>query len=253
MSDTRKPAAKLGLSPVSAAIWRNQNPKGVFYSVTFERSYKDETGKYQTSPPSTRATCSRCRNLPTRPIRNSANSAPPTGTPDNRTKPAQSSPHSGRALITPPLLPNNIATPKEQPRMQQHTEPWRPPGTKRRRIRLLLVRAIPFPSCCPCCDSDAERYASRAHFYLRRIKVSIPFASWFMRISAAASCARMTRATPPEISFRKFRRLNLARGGLRPSPLHPFPCAAGGSGNRARFRTFGFIRVVAFRAWAVRP
>lgn len=49
MSDTRKPAAKLSLYPVSAAIWRNQNPKGVFYSVTFERSYKDEAGKYQTS------------------------------------------------------------------------------------------------------------------------------------------------------------------------------------------------------------
>jgi hypothetical protein len=49
MSDSRKPAAKLSLYPVSAAIWRNQNPKGVFYSITFERSYKDEAGKYQTS------------------------------------------------------------------------------------------------------------------------------------------------------------------------------------------------------------
>lgn len=49
MSDTKKPAARLSLYPVSAAIWRNQNPKGVFYSVTFERSYKDEAGKYQTS------------------------------------------------------------------------------------------------------------------------------------------------------------------------------------------------------------
>jgi len=49
MSDTKKPAAKLSLYPVSAAIWRNQNTKGVFYSVTFERSYKDEAGKYQTS------------------------------------------------------------------------------------------------------------------------------------------------------------------------------------------------------------
>jgi hypothetical protein len=49
MSDTKKPAAKVSLYPVSAAIWRNQNPKGVFYSVTFERSYKDEAGKFQTS------------------------------------------------------------------------------------------------------------------------------------------------------------------------------------------------------------
>jgi hypothetical protein len=49
MSDTKKPAAKINLHPVSAAIWRNQNPKGVFYSVSFERSFKDEAGKWQTS------------------------------------------------------------------------------------------------------------------------------------------------------------------------------------------------------------
>lgn len=51
MSDThsKKPAAKVSLYPVSAAIWRNQNPKGTFYSVSFERSYKDEAGKFQTS------------------------------------------------------------------------------------------------------------------------------------------------------------------------------------------------------------
>jgi hypothetical protein len=45
----KKPAAKISLYPVSAAIWRNANPKGVFYSVTFERSFKDESGKWQTS------------------------------------------------------------------------------------------------------------------------------------------------------------------------------------------------------------
>ena len=49
MSDTRKPAAKVSLYPVSAAIWANRTQKGVFYSVTFERSYKDDNGKYQTS------------------------------------------------------------------------------------------------------------------------------------------------------------------------------------------------------------
>jgi hypothetical protein len=49
MSDTKKPAKKINLHPVSAAIWRNQNPKGVFYSVTFERSFKDDAGKWQTS------------------------------------------------------------------------------------------------------------------------------------------------------------------------------------------------------------
>ncbi|WP_263351363.1 hypothetical protein [Acidicapsa acidisoli] len=49
MSDTKKPAARISLYPVSAAIWANSTQKGVFYSVTFERSYKDEKGKYQTS------------------------------------------------------------------------------------------------------------------------------------------------------------------------------------------------------------
>ena len=49
MSDTKKPAAKIALYPVSAAIWRNQNQKGAFYSVTFERSFKDEAGKWQAS------------------------------------------------------------------------------------------------------------------------------------------------------------------------------------------------------------
>jgi len=50
MSENKKPAAKINLHPVSAAIWRNQNQKGdAFYSVTFERSYKDENGKWQSS------------------------------------------------------------------------------------------------------------------------------------------------------------------------------------------------------------
>jgi hypothetical protein len=49
MSDSKKPAAKVTLYPVSAAIWRNHNEKGTFYSVTFERSYKDEAGKWHSS------------------------------------------------------------------------------------------------------------------------------------------------------------------------------------------------------------
>jgi hypothetical protein len=50
MSDTKKPAAKITLFPVSAAIWRNQNQKGdAFYTVTFERSYKDDAGKWHPS------------------------------------------------------------------------------------------------------------------------------------------------------------------------------------------------------------
>lgn len=50
MSENKKPVAKISLHPVSAAIWRNQNQKGdTFYSVTFERGYKDDDGKWQRS------------------------------------------------------------------------------------------------------------------------------------------------------------------------------------------------------------
>lgn len=49
MPDSKKPATKVSVHPVSAAIWRNSNQKGTFYSVTVERSYKDDAGKWQTS------------------------------------------------------------------------------------------------------------------------------------------------------------------------------------------------------------
>jgi hypothetical protein len=50
MSDSKKPAAKITLFPVSAAIWRNQNQKGeVFFSTTLERSYKDDAGNWKSS------------------------------------------------------------------------------------------------------------------------------------------------------------------------------------------------------------
>lgn len=49
MSNTNKPVARVSLYPVSASVWRNQNQKGTFFSVSFERSYKDDAGKYQTS------------------------------------------------------------------------------------------------------------------------------------------------------------------------------------------------------------
>jgi hypothetical protein len=49
MSDNKKPTAKITLHPVSAAIWANETEKGVFYSVTFERSYKDDANKWHTS------------------------------------------------------------------------------------------------------------------------------------------------------------------------------------------------------------
>lgn len=49
MANTNKPVAKIQLYPVTGSIWKNQTSKGAFYSVTFERSYKDDNGKYQTS------------------------------------------------------------------------------------------------------------------------------------------------------------------------------------------------------------
>jgi hypothetical protein len=47
MSDNKKPAAKVTLFPVSAAIWARETEKGVFYSATLERSYKDADGKWK--------------------------------------------------------------------------------------------------------------------------------------------------------------------------------------------------------------
>jgi hypothetical protein len=49
MSEQNKPVAKVQMFPLSSAIWRHQNQKGVFYSATFERSYRDEAGKWQSS------------------------------------------------------------------------------------------------------------------------------------------------------------------------------------------------------------
>jgi hypothetical protein len=50
MSDTKKPIARIALHPVSAAIWKNHGNLGDgFYSVTFERRYRDSSGKWQSS------------------------------------------------------------------------------------------------------------------------------------------------------------------------------------------------------------
>lgn len=50
MSDKKSaPVARINLFPISAAIWRNENQRGVFYSFTIERSYKDDKGKYATT------------------------------------------------------------------------------------------------------------------------------------------------------------------------------------------------------------
>lgn len=45
-----KPASKVSLYPVSAAVWRNVTKEGkAFYSVTFERSYRDDKGAWQSA------------------------------------------------------------------------------------------------------------------------------------------------------------------------------------------------------------
>jgi hypothetical protein len=49
MSNTTKPAAKVSLYPVTAAIWRNETAKGPAYSVTVQRSYKDAEGNWKSS------------------------------------------------------------------------------------------------------------------------------------------------------------------------------------------------------------
>ncbi len=46
----RKPAAKITMYPVTAAIWRNENGKGeAFYNVTFERAFRNDTDQWQHS------------------------------------------------------------------------------------------------------------------------------------------------------------------------------------------------------------
>ena len=49
MANANKPVARVSLYPVTGSIWRNQNPKGIFFSVSFERTFKDNDGKFQSS------------------------------------------------------------------------------------------------------------------------------------------------------------------------------------------------------------
>lgn len=49
MSNTSKPAAKVSMFPITAAIWHNERDGRSFYSVSFQRSYKDEKGNWQHS------------------------------------------------------------------------------------------------------------------------------------------------------------------------------------------------------------
>lgn len=49
MSNPSKPAAKVTLYPITAAIWRNENKGQAFYSVTIQRSYKNADGEWKSS------------------------------------------------------------------------------------------------------------------------------------------------------------------------------------------------------------
>lgn len=44
-----KPALTLTDGPLKAVIWRNKKEDGVFYSVTFSRSYKSANGEFRTA------------------------------------------------------------------------------------------------------------------------------------------------------------------------------------------------------------
>ena len=49
MHNAPKPVAKVTMYPITGAIWRNENNGRNYYSVTFERSYKDEAGNWKSS------------------------------------------------------------------------------------------------------------------------------------------------------------------------------------------------------------
>ena len=49
MSNTTKPAAKVTMYPITAAIWRNEKEGRAFYSVTLQRSYRDAENNWKSS------------------------------------------------------------------------------------------------------------------------------------------------------------------------------------------------------------
>ncbi len=44
-----KPATAFRCGTVNAAVWENTGEKGIFYSITFSRPYKDVEGTWRTS------------------------------------------------------------------------------------------------------------------------------------------------------------------------------------------------------------
>jgi hypothetical protein len=49
MSDNKKPAATINVFPVSIAIWKHETEKGIFYSTTLQRRYRDAGGAWKSS------------------------------------------------------------------------------------------------------------------------------------------------------------------------------------------------------------
>jgi len=49
MSDTKKPAAKVTIFPISAAIWRDEVNDKVYYRTTISKLYKNADGGYSTT------------------------------------------------------------------------------------------------------------------------------------------------------------------------------------------------------------
>ena len=48
MSNTSKPVAKVKMSPIHAAIFRNETSDGrAYYTTVFERRYRDEAGNWK--------------------------------------------------------------------------------------------------------------------------------------------------------------------------------------------------------------
>lgn len=42
-----QPVTRIRIGSVSAAIWKNESATGGFYSVTLQRSYRDDTGDWK--------------------------------------------------------------------------------------------------------------------------------------------------------------------------------------------------------------
>ena len=46
--EKKKPVKKIRIGKISAAIWDNQTEKGIFYNVTFDRTYYEGTNARST-------------------------------------------------------------------------------------------------------------------------------------------------------------------------------------------------------------